>query len=81
MLRDGKVFTNPDDDANGTGNATDGDLDAAYALFLAAREWKEAAYKKRGIEVRSWCQSTVNGRCLCLSYQGLEGGSLQEERN
>ena len=51
VLREGKVFTNPDDDANGTGNATDGDLDAAYALFLAAREWEEVAYKKRGIEV------------------------------
>ena len=66
VLRDGKVFTNPDDDANGTGNATDGDLDAAYALFLAAREWKEAAYRTKGIEVCSWCHAPVNGGCALL---------------
>lgn len=71
VLREGRVFTNPDDDANGTGNATDGDLDAAYALFLAAREWKEAAYKRRGTEVCSSCPSPVTGACALLWLPGL----------
>lgn len=37
MLRDKKIFTNPDSSNNGWGSATDGDLDAAYALLLAGQ--------------------------------------------
>ena len=51
VLRQGKVFTNPDLDANATSSAPDGDLDAAYALLLAGRKWQHSAYTDRGVKV------------------------------
>ncbi|KAK9804689.1 hypothetical protein WJX72_000078 [[Myrmecia] bisecta] len=59
VCRGGKVFTNPDPDAGGQNCATDGDADAAYALLLAARQWKCEAYKARAISIckafHEWC--------------------------
>ena len=51
MLRNSKIFTNPDLAGNGAGSATDGDLDAAYALLLAGQKWHDPVYTERGIEV------------------------------
>ena len=51
VLREGKIFTNPDPDSNATSSAPDGDLDAAYALFLAGHKWQNSAYTERGIKV------------------------------
>ncbi len=53
VLRNKKIFTNPDSRNNGCGSATDGDLDAAYALLLAGQKWHAPLYTERGIEARS----------------------------
>ncbi len=53
VLRNKKIFTNPDSMNNGCGSATDGDLDAAYALLLAGQKWHDPLYTERGIEARS----------------------------
>ena len=51
VLRNGSILINPDDDANATSSAPDGDLDAAYALLLAGRKWHDASYTERGVKV------------------------------
>jgi hypothetical protein len=51
VKRNGKIFTNPDEDANATSSAPDGDLDAAYALLLAGRKWQHKPYTERGVKV------------------------------
>lgn len=51
MLRNSKIFTNPDTLGNGAGSATDGDLDAAYALLLAGQKWHDPLCTERGIKV------------------------------
>ncbi len=53
VLRNKKIFTNPDSMNNGCGSATDGDLDAAYALLLAGQKWHDPLYTERGIKARS----------------------------
>lgn len=51
VLRNSKIFTNPDTSGNGAGSATDGDLDAAYALLLAGQKWHDPLCTERGIKV------------------------------
>ena len=53
VLRNKKIFTNPDSMNNGCGSATDGDLDAAYALLLAGQKWHDPLYTKRGVKACS----------------------------
>ena len=55
VKRNGKIFTNPDNDANATSSAPDGDLDAAYALLLAGRKWNCSSYTDRGVKVSVLC--------------------------
>lgn len=52
VLRDEKIFTDPNSDYNGINSATDGDLDAAYAMLLAGQKWHEQSYTDNGIKVR-----------------------------
>lgn len=61
MLRNSKIFTNPDTSGNGAGSATDGDLDAAYALLLAGQKWHDPLCTERGIKVslRQACEQSV----------------------
>ena len=51
VLRNEKIFTDPNSDFNGVSSATDGDLDAAYAMLLAGQKWHEPLYTERGIKV------------------------------
>ena len=51
VKRNGKILTNPDEDANATSSAPDGDLDAAYALLLAGRKWQHKPYTESGVKV------------------------------
>lgn len=51
VLRNEKIFTDPNSDYNGVSSATDGDLDAAYAMLLAGQKWQEPSYTERGIMV------------------------------
>lgn len=51
VLRNEKIFTDPNSDFNGVNSATDGDLDAAYALLMAGQKWHEQSYTERGIKV------------------------------
>ena len=61
MLRNSKIFTNPDTSGNGAGSATDGDLDAAYALLLAGQKWHDPLCTERGIKValRQACDQSM----------------------
>lgn len=43
----GPVYVNPEN--GGCNAATDGDLDAAYALFLAEREWPGEGYQQKAL--------------------------------
>ena len=52
VLRNERIFTDPNSDVNGLGSATDGDLDAAYALLLAGQKWHKPSYTARGIKVK-----------------------------
>lgn len=51
VLRDDKIFTDPESGYNSISSATDGDLDAAYAMLLAGQRWREPSYTDRGIKV------------------------------
>ncbi|KAL0041273.1 hypothetical protein WJX77_010658 [Trebouxia sp. C0004] len=51
VLRNNKIFTDPDPSNNGCGSATDGDLDAAYAVLLAGQKWHDPLYTERGIKL------------------------------
>ncbi len=44
----GQIVFNPN---GGESSATDGDMDAAFALFLAASFWDEPAYQAAGVRV------------------------------
>ena len=43
-----QIVFNPN---GGESSATDGDMDAAFALFLAASFWDEPAYRAAGVRV------------------------------
>ena len=51
ILRNEKIFTDPNSNFNGISSATDGDLDAAYAMLMAGQKWHEPSYTERGIKV------------------------------
>lgn len=53
VLRNEEIFTDPNSSVNGASSATDGDLDAAYAMLLAGQKWYEPLYTERGIKVRA----------------------------
>ena len=61
VLRNKKIFTNPDSSYNGWGSATDGDLDAAYALLLAGQTWHDPLYTERGIKA---CSNPIVKRAI-----------------
>ena len=51
VLRGNRIFTAPE--GNARSSATDGDMDAAYALLLAGQKWKDPPYTERGKKVRN----------------------------
>ena len=51
VLRNEKIFTDRNSNVNSVSSATDGDLDAAYAMLLAGQKWHEPLYTERGIKV------------------------------
>ena len=63
VLRGNKIFTNPG--GNGRSSATDGDMDAAYALLLAGKKWKDQSYTERGIKVHNLL-TRVDELAVCL---------------
>ncbi|DBA92104.1 TPA: hypothetical protein ACH3X1_015830 [Trebouxia sp. C0004] len=83
VKRNGKILTNPDEDANATSSAPDGDLDAAYALLLAGRKWQHRPYTERGEKVCAalwkWCINKdtfiTNLGDWCLTSTGLQANA------
>ncbi|KAL3157183.1 hypothetical protein ABBQ38_001422 [Trebouxia sp. C0009 RCD-2024] len=83
VLREGKIFTNSDPDANATSSAPDGDLDAAYALLLAGRKWQHSAYTDRGLKICAalwtWCINKdtfiTNLGDWCMTGTGLQANA------
>ncbi|KAK9823839.1 hypothetical protein WJX72_005859 [[Myrmecia] bisecta] len=59
VQRGGVVVTNPNPGAGAHNSATNGDLDAAYALLLAANKWGCERYRERALAVckalLQWC--------------------------
>ena len=72
VLRENKIFTNPDADCNATSSAPDGDLDAAYALLLAGQKWHQQAYMERGVKVTYATRLTA---FVCLTGVHMHGAS------
>ncbi|KAL3134950.1 hypothetical protein ABBQ32_007910 [Trebouxia sp. C0010 RCD-2024] len=81
VLRNEKIFTDPKSGYNSANSATDGDLDAAYALLLAGQKWQDPSYTARGIKVCAaiW-EWSINDETLvtnlgdwCKSQKGAGG--------
>lgn len=70
VLRNEEIFTDPNSNVNGASSATDGDLDAAYAMLLAGQKWHEPLYTDRGIKVRD--ELSVHMCNLCSAYKALQ---------
>ncbi|KAJ3171519.1 hypothetical protein HDU88_007599 [Geranomyces variabilis] len=52
----------------GEGSATDGDIDIAHALFLAAEKWREPQFHARAVDLcRAIFEYTVNKDIWCLT--------------
>lgn len=77
VLRNEEIFTDPNSSVNGASSATDGDLDAAYAMLLAGQKWHEPLYTDRGIKVGPSCLCTCTFVHCLLFLQGSASTSIK----